>query len=78
MKKLIIGGLIVLCGISTVVVVCRVRKYTSKDTNRIINILLEKNKANLVDYIRLDMNHDFKITLYDLVLIQEKIIEEEK
>ena len=78
MKKVIIGGFIIMIAFSVFVVGCRVRKYTNKDEARIINILLEKNKANLVDYIRLDMNHDLKITLYDLILVQGKIIEEGK
>ena len=78
MKKVIIGGFIIMIAFSVFIVGCRTRKYTNKDEERIINILLEKTKANLVDYIRLDMNHDLKITLYDLILVQEKIIEEGK
>ena len=74
MKKVLIIISIILIAITIWVVRIKTRPYTEKDTQRALDIYLGKKKANIEDFIRLDMNHDFKIKLNDAVAIQKKVL----
>ena len=74
MKKILIIIAIVLIAITIWVIRIKTKPYTEKDTQRVLDIYLEKTKPNLEDFIRLDMNHDLKFTLSDAVAIQKKVL----
>ena len=76
MKKILIIVAIVLIAITIWVVRIKTKPYTEKDTQKALDIYLEKTKPTLKDYIRLDMNHDFKIKLNDAIAIQQKVLGE--
>lgn len=77
MKKILIIliPIIILIGIISFI---KLKPYTIKDRERLMSIYLEEKNPNLIDYIRLDMNKDYKFTLYDIVLVQQKINERNK
>ena len=77
MKKLLIVliPVIILLGIVGYI---KLKPYTIKDRERLMNIYLEEKKANIFDYMRLDMDKDHTFTLYDVVLVQKKINERRK
>lgn len=56
----------------------KLRPYTTRDRDRLMSIYLEEKKANVFDYMRLDMNKDHTFSLYDVVLVQQKINERRK
>ena len=47
--------------------------YTQKDADRVVDIYLGKTKVNIIDKIRLDMDNNHKITLYDSYKIVESV-----
>lgn len=49
--------------------------YTQKDADRVVDIYLGKTKANIIDKIRLDMDNNHRITLYDSYKIVESVNE---
>lgn len=76
MKKLLIVLTIILIAITIWVVRVKTKPYTEEDTQRVLDIYLGKKKANLEDFIRLDMNHDLKFKLNDAVAVQKKVLGE--
>lgn len=78
MKKVIISLLIVLVLIvGTFLITYKLIPYTQKDVDRVVKIYLKKVDATPLDYFRLDMNKDNKITLLDGAMIVKKINNEE-
>ncbi len=77
MKKILIIliPIIILIGIISFI---KLKPYTIKDRERLMSIYLEEKKANIFDYMRLDMDKDHTFTLYDVVLVQQKINERRK
>ena len=74
MKKIIISILIVLVlTVSTFLITYKLIPYSLKDADRVCDIVLEKVKPTLLDYLRLDMNHDKEITMLDALLIAKKV-----
>lgn len=49
------------------------KPYTQKDYDKVVDIYLEKVKPSMIDYFRLDMDNNNKITLYDSYKIIQKI-----
>lgn len=76
MKKVLIILAIILIVITIWVVRVKTKPYTEEDTQRVLDIYLGKKKANLKDFIRLDMNHDLKFKLNDAVAVQKKVLGE--
>lgn len=76
MKKVLIILAIILIAITIWVVRVKTKPYTEEDTQRVLDIYLGKKKANLEDFIRLDMNHDLKFKLNDAVAVQKKVLGE--
>ena len=76
MKKILIILAILFIAITIWVVRVKTKPYTKEDTQRVLDIYLGKKKANLKDFIRLDMNHDLKFKLNDAVAVQKKVLGE--
>ncbi len=76
MKKVLIVLSIVFIAITIWVVSVKTKPYTEEDTQRVLDIYLGKKKANIKDFIRLDMNHDLKFKLNDAVAVQKKVLGE--
>ena len=76
MKKALIVLVILFMVITIWVVRVKTKPYTEEDTQRVLDIYLGKKKANLEDFIRLDMNHDLKFKLNDAVAVQKKVLGE--
>lgn len=74
MKKVLIVLAIVFIAITIWLVRVKTKPYTEEDTQRVLDIYLGKKKANLKDFIRLDMNHDLKFKLNDAVAVQKKVL----
>lgn len=76
MKKVLIVLAIILIAITIWVVRVKTKPYKEEDTQRVLDIYLGKKKANIKDFIRLDMNHDLKFKLNDAVAVQKKVLGE--
>lgn len=74
MKKLLIILVIIIALFIIWVVRIKTKPYTQKDIQRIIDLIIEIKKPTIEDYIRLDINHDLKFTLYDAMAVQKKIL----
>ena len=77
MKKtllLILNGILFFANIVLITLLVLISKpYTQKDADRVVDIYLGKTKANIIDKIRLDMDNNHKITLYDSYKIIESV-----
>ena len=77
MKKillLILNGILFFTNIVLITLLVLISKpYTQKDADRVVDIYLGKTKANIIDKIRLDMDNNHKITLYDSYKIVESV-----
>lgn len=77
MKKILLIIIALLTITATTLTIIKVRDYTQKDVDRVLDIYLENKKANIIDYIRLDLNHDYKISLVDVMLVNKKVLDNE-
>lgn len=73
MKKILYTFLIIIAILIILLITYKLTPYNEKDVDRVLDIDLGNKKANLLDYYRLDINHDKVIDLYDGVLILNKI-----
>ena len=73
MKKILYVILIVAVILVVLLITYKLTPYNEKDVDRVLDINLGNKKANLLDYWRLDVNHDKVIDLYDGILILNKI-----
>lgn len=73
MKKILYVMLCLLIAIATFLITYKLIPYSQKDVDRVLNITLGYEKANCLDYYRLDVNKDGEIDLYDGVLILNKM-----
>ena len=73
MKKILYTALIVIAILLILLITYKLTPYNEKDVDRVLDIDLGNKKANLLDYWRLDINHDRAIDLYDGILILNKI-----
>ena len=65
--------IITLIIMAIVLLVIKERKYTQKDVDRVLDIYLENKKANIIDYMRLDMDHNYKIDLVDVMMVNNEV-----
>ena len=76
-EKILLAIMIALIIIAMTLLAIKERKYTQKDVDRALNIYLENKKANVIDYIRLDMDHNYKIDLTDVMIVNKKVLDNE-
>jgi signal transduction histidine kinase len=73
MKNILRVIVAILIVVITFLITYKLIPYSQKDINRIQDIYLGRKKATLLDYLRLDVNNDKVIDIFDGAIIVKNI-----